>query len=349
MVGMVWLYTFQRMEGLNTMANRKDTAKAKAAMNAATIKANERSKVVAETVAKKKEEDKAKAVLAVVNNEVEVDDTGQVAGVTDSPVTRPATSAGRYRTTGAAHGFELAEGLSADIKPEFASYNVKLAHTQFASNFYADEEASVVTAINTLSTDLEDLQGKLSCACAGLAYRLMDKGIESFHLVEKFLTACEPLGKTLSAVRVNAMRLWFIDFAPITLKSVEGQGKILQFDIDKWQKEKAKFSNDKIAWLRRRIAKPFFLVKPEPKLGEFVLEVEMQKLLKRAATMQGNANDPEKAKKFAVIDMHGYAEFIRLANAFQKAAKAERALEEAQAEIGDTEEDQTAEEQANAA
>lgn len=201
------------------------------------------------------------AVVDIKTGAVHVSDDGKILDTTNSsalPImaTQPVES--RYRTTGAFLGFQVDPAFAA-AKPEAAELIVTAEHIEFSKNFSHGDDNAIVKAISTLSGEIETMQGKIACACAGLAFRLQEQGPAAFQIIERFFNALEPLGKSLSAVRVPAIKSWFIDMAAVKLDKVEGKGTIPVFDSVKWAEMNTKFGRDKDAWLKRRISKPYWI------------------------------------------------------------------------------------------
>lgn len=322
------------------MSKKQDVKKAKdnefIARGTAAIKA----KKVKDNVAKAKADAIGKAAQTIVEGKTltvvggtMVDKTKDETKVESEHKPSQSVSASRYKELKSAeYGMRIADGFE-QAKPAAAQYEVTAQGMALASTFGNGDNDTVTTAINSLGDDIANAQGKVACACAGLAYRLQRQGKTAMPFIQEFLHALEAWGKGLTMVRVNAVRSWFETMAACTYAKdpmVEGGGKQMLFDQAKFEKEAAKFGRDNEAWLRIRIAKPFWLLKPEQELKEFSFMTELAALVARAEKLTDKTTDPNKAG-YRTIDLNGLSGIkasARIIAAEFKKAEAEQPAEQ---------------------
>lgn len=254
--------------------------------------------------------------------------------------------AGRYKVSDAQYGFEVQDGM-ATAKPSAASYRVDKHHIELAQIFATGDSKAITEQFNEIGTAIANTTGKVACACAGLAYRLQASPKEGradvVDMINDFLAALEPLGKSISGFRVNAVRSWFEAFASVVWKKSEtkGEGQKMHFDQAKFEKEATKFGRDKDAWLVKRIAKPFNLFKPEPELKSFDLMAAIGDLLKRAEKLKPSAANKTEMQKagYKTINLDGLDGLKASIKRLKNKLEAENETEETKEETSDTKEE----------
>lgn len=242
---------------------------------------------------------------------------------------------------------EFGMGIKAgteDRKPQEQEYVPEPAHISMAASFSDGKEDAILATIGELKQNLGVTQGKLAAACAGIAARLQIQREGALPILNAFIDACQPWGKQLTMVRSQDVIRWFTLMSCVDYEKSEtkGEGKVFSINNEKHKKEGARFGRDKDAWIASKIARPFWLVKPETELGEFNLIEELAKLYERAAKLDKKKANPEKAG-FKVLNLDGLTTFGIALNRLRKEAATQRAQEAAH---GTTEDDTTADAEA---
>lgn len=258
---------------------------------------------------------------------------------------QPETKASRYINIGGEFGMGIKAGTE-ERKPQEQEYIPGDAHIKMAASFSDGSDDIVTATIDSLKNDLGVTQGKLAAACAGIAARLQIQREGALPILNAFIDACQPWGRQLTMVRSQDIIRWFTIMSCVKYEKSEtkGEGKVFSIDNDKHKKEGSRFGKDKDGWIAERIAKPFWLVKPEPALGEFDLMAELTKLIDKAATLEKkNKADPKFAERYNVLKLDGLTSLMVAQRRIATELAKQRAHEAAHGEMTEeTEEEESA-------
>lgn len=164
--------------------------------------------------------------------------------------------------------------------------------------------------LEKLGRKVATIQWELAILCVALAVKLQRGDKDALILVNEFITKLQPLGKSYTVVRVNAIKAWLLKYAPVQWDQ-PSDGKAKEFIADGTKKRNAAsgFARGFKKYVNVRLEEPYWLVEPERDLAEFSLIEQLEKLQKRVAKMaEMNPKDIAEKYKKGKFDISGLKE-----------------------------------------
>lgn len=188
-------------------------------------------------------------------------------------------------------------------------------------------------SLSSLKTKVAEAQWLVHCYCVAFAVRIQKnpdtvlvKGVDDKTVLDTFLDAVGGLSGRYTMVRKEAVVAWLLNFSAL---SRDDEGRF-QIDRKRHRHFGGKFGNKPDEWTNERLARPFFMFKPAPALGEFSFLAKIAEAIKAAERIAKMDSDALHAR-YKVADLQGLEELKKAFGLIENKLHKQEEIEEEKA------------------